>query len=161
MLFAGILPGIMANSVKALHEHHHGRHTSSCHFGGIMQWAGWQLMHLTASLPNGFIGLGNQSRMKRPGRNLLQTFPGHGDTAFVGEAFTGGPGVCQHTRQDRRIEMPLVQGKAAFRHDAGDDAGLGRAGADGADAAKKGAGGGVDASEKPVRAATAAFRINP
>ena len=135
MFFFCVLDFVVADAVEALDEHHHGRHAGARDFGGVVQRAARQAMRFAAGFADGFVAERDEFVVERARVDLPEAFPLTFTLPSLRELFAGVFGFLKHLGERRAVEMPLVERDAAFLDDAGNDAGLGCAGADGANAA--------------------------
>jgi len=99
-----------------------------------MQWAARQAMHFTTRLADGFVAERDEFLVERARCDLPETFPIHFHVAFLGEFLAGVLCLLKHFCEHGGIEMALVERDATFFNNTGAMPGLGRAGADGANA---------------------------
>ncbi len=135
MLFQGVFDLVVADAVEALDEHHDGGDAGERDFRRIVEGAGGHTVGGAGGFGNGLVAEGDEGFMEGNRRDLPDALPVDGAAAFFCEALAGSFCFGEHRGEGGGIEVALVEGEAALGDDAGDDAGFGFAGADGAHAA--------------------------
>ena len=135
VLLLRVLDLVVADAVQALDEHHHGRDARAGDFRRIVQRAGRQAVRDAAGFADRLVAEpmsvswnGRGSICQRRSQ-VTSTLPSAAKRSLASLA------SASILASASRVEMALVERDPAFLDDAGDDAGLGRAGADGANAA--------------------------